>query len=247
MTAIMEPMDEQNPLGVVHMLRGKLKEAVQALTDEQQLEPEFKLRRRLEPTNTDYSLRTSFWRQYETAVKSGKNLITANMVFNGICSDSYFYQKFLLDRDRVAWLVRPMQTYMREVEAILVRSGERLWELVDMDVSAYDFKTGELLLDRFGRPQIDPKKGQLLLDVIKMTENRALGLAVARNETKTLHAHLTSPKRAAITGAETETLDARIQELEGRVNVVVSPRGEVVEAAFEDDDLAHILQQEPSK
>lgn len=204
-----EHLDEKNPFAVLSLLGGALRASVEKLPEDLTLMSERQLRHHIQPTNTDYSLRTSFWREYERVVKMGGDKLTAASIFNGVCSDAYFYQKFIKDPFRVAWLVTPLQTYLKEIEAVLVRGTERLWEIIEMDIT---------YVDKHGDRQIDAKKASVVLDAIKMVENRAKGLAVQRNETKSVSVHMSGPKRVSVTGSSDDTLEARIKELQERVS-----------------------------
>jgi hypothetical protein len=193
---------------VINLLGGRLQEVVARVPEDLLLEEERSLCNKIRPTPTDFSIRTGFWKEYERVVKSGKTHMITAAVFSGVCSDSYFYNKFLKDEARVAWMLHPVQGYMREIEAVLTKATSRLWELVDMDIT---------YVDRTGTRVVDPKRASVLLEAIKMIENRAQGMAVQRNISKSVVANVSGNQMVAA-GASSESLDKRIKELEEKAS-----------------------------
>lgn len=217
MSHYLEQMDPENPLGLLALTTGSLRAAIEAVPADMALMEERKLRERINPTPVDYSLRTSFWREYELAVRNRDSKIYAASIYAGICSDAYFYQKFLKDTDRVAWLLRPLQGYMKEIEAVLVRGTERLWELVEMDITT---------IDKNGDKKVDPRLASVMLEAIKMVENRAKGMAVQRSESKNLNV-VAGPKQVLMGQPDEKTIDKRMGELYKKLH------GEVIVVAEE--------------
>ena len=205
----LDHMDEENPVGVLSVTTGKLKEAIAALHPDLILMDERELRASIEPTNTDYCLRTAFWREYESIVRRNGPYLRAASFLKGVCSDAYFYQKFIKDPLRVAWLVRPMQTYQAEIEAILAKGTVRLWELMDMDIT---------YVDKTGRKQIDAKKASVLVEVIKMVEARAKGHAILRSESKSLVGHVGANPITVLN--DQKALEARMAQLSKEIHGV---------------------------
>ena len=72
------------------MLTDRVREHVTNI-DPQWLDMEERaLRRRINPTPTDYSLRVSFWREYEDVCRKNGKQIKPSRVYRGICSEQYF-------------------------------------------------------------------------------------------------------------------------------------------------------------
>lgn len=204
-------LNTDNPVGLLAVARGKLRDAVFGLPPDLVMCTEKELKEQFTPTSTDYSLRMSFWREYEAAVRGGPgSTMAAAQVYHGICSDAYFYQKFLKDPVRVAWLIRPVQSYMSEIKAILLKGTERLWELLNIDIS---------YTDKFGKKQVCPKKASVLLDAIKTVESRAQGMPIQRNESKSLAVTVAAAdkKKPLIIDATDSQIDQKIRELSAKV------------------------------
>jgi hypothetical protein len=206
----LDPLDPGSGVSIITMTRGKLNAAIVALPDDLLLLTEGELRKRIKPTRVDYCLRTSFWREYEQSIRVGRDYITALSVLTGICSDAYFYQHFLKDDIRVAWLVKPVQTYMKEIEAVLMRGTERLWELMEVELE---------VTDKDGNKKVDPRLAAVLLETIKMVEARAKGHAMLRSEARSVSVNVQAPA-AALPRTDHRTLNARMIELSERMHGV---------------------------
>lgn len=216
----LDPIDRENPISILHMTRGKLQEAVLAVPDDIGMMTEKELRKELKPTSVDYCLRVSFWREYEAAVREKREYIAARTVLLGICSDAYFYQKFLKDPFRVAWLVKPVQAYMKEIEAVLLRGTERLWELVDIDIEIEDKRGNKVVCSRLAT---------VLLETIKMIEARAKGHAMQRSEMRAVSLNLNEP-HGVKTPTDHHTLTARLKELSEKLHGSVILGAEAMDA-----------------
>jgi hypothetical protein len=161
---------------------------------------ETELKSLVKPTPVDYALKTSFWREYAKCESVG-GVVSARDVYGGITTINYFRNHVLKNHFKLAWLCRPSQVYEKEVEALLSRATERLWELMDMDIYKED-------------GSIDTKCGSLLLDTIKMVEQRARGLAVQRVQSVNVNIDQNKP---AIHINASEDIDRRIKELESEL------------------------------
>jgi hypothetical protein len=172
---------------------------------------EVELKSLVKPTPLDYALKTSFWREYNKAEAVG-GLVSMRDVYGGITTINYFKNHVLKNHFKLAWMCRPTQIYEKEVEALLNRGTERLWELLDMDIYKED-------------GTIDTKKGYLVLDVIKMVEQRAKGLAVQRVQSVNVNI---DQQKAAIQIQATDDVDKRIKELEAELKTL-PPQRQVID------------------
>ncbi len=171
---------------------------------------ETELKSLVKPSPLDYALKTSFWREYAKCESVG-GVVSARDVYGGITTLNYFRNHVLKNNFKLAWLCRPSQVYEKEVEALLSRATERLWELMDMDIYKPD-------------GTIDTRSGSLLLETIKMVEQRARGLAVQR--VQSVNVNIEQNKPARIVG--TDDIDRRIKELESEL-VKLPPSKEVID------------------
>lgn len=193
--------DPDDSFSLINFLSDRLKDAVMALPEEMLLMTEAELKREATPTPTDYSLRVSFWREFERAMWKGSGKIVCAQIFVGICSDTYFYRNFITKPAKFAWMIRPMQVYKKEMEAILYRCTERLWELIEAPIQG---KNGK----------IDPKMAEILLKTITSVENRVKGMAVQRSEQKNVNVNVVTRTKATQDIDTMASLDERIKELQ---------------------------------
>jgi len=197
--------DESDHFSLINFLSDRLKQAVMDLPDEFLVMTEAQLKGMAQPTPTDYALRVSFWREFEKMMWKGSGKIVCASVYAGICSDPYFYQKFITNEAKFAWMIRPMQAYQKEMEAILYRCTERLWELTEIT-----------LTDKKGK--LDAKAGDLLLKTLIEVSNRVKGMAVQRSEQRNLNVNVVTRSKAN-QGIETmSSIDERIKQLELEVS-----------------------------
>lgn len=197
--------DESDSNSLIHYLSPKLKEAVLKLPDMFLEITENQLKRRCRPTPTDYSLRVSFWREFERAMWRGKGRITSAQIFAGICTDTYFYNYFLKNPSKLAWMIRPLQVYQKEMEAILHRCTERLWDLVNIEITNPRTK------------KVDPKLADIVLKTVTQVENRVHGMAVQRTEQKSMNVNVVTRSKANQNIETMDELDARINAIEAEI------------------------------
>lgn len=198
-------INQEGEHSLLNLLDHKLREFVAALPDDLLIMSDQELKNQARPTSTDYSLRRSFWREYEKSSWRGTGKIRALNVYAGICTDQYFYSKFLRNPKKLAWMVRPMQEYAREMEALCSRGNERFWELLEMKVT-----------DKLGR--VDARKAEVLLKVIAEVHNRARGMVVQKVDKRTLSVHVRTPASPVPKGAaSTREIDDEIARMEGEI------------------------------
>jgi len=87
-----------------------------------------------------------------------------------VCTHQYFYNNYLFDPGRVAWLLTPPPAYTVALEEILNTTSDKLREIVDAPLM--DPKTGK----------IDVKLGELILKIHQTVENRLKGATIQRTE-----------------------------------------------------------------
>lgn len=160
------------------------------------------------PTPLEYALRTAFWREYDKLyLNNYANVkMKAKDICNGICTPGYFYN--ILKKPAVClWMIKPKQTYHREMEAILSRGIERLWEIIEIPI-----------FDETGKA--DHRLAGVVLQAIKQVEDRVQGMAVQRTQAVTVNL---SDKNPAVTGKSMEDINAKIRELESAINANNAP------------------------
>lgn len=197
--------DMDDHFSLINFLSDALKKSVLELPEEFLIMSETELKEKAHPTSTDYALRVSFWREFDKAMWKGTGKIVSASIYGGICSEQYFYKAFIRTEAKFAWMIRPMQQYQKEMEAILYRCTERLWELIEIP-----------LKDSKGK--MDPKRAEVLLKVVAQVENRVKGMAVQRSEARSLNVNVVTRSKPS-QGIETmSSLDERIKQLQAEVD-----------------------------
>lgn len=185
--------------------------------------PESELKSLVKPQPIDYALKTSFWREY-TKCESVGGVVSPRDVYGAVATPQYFQNAILNSPFKLAWLCRPHQVYEQEVEALLARGTERLWELMDIDIYKAD-------------GTVDPKRGHLVLDTIKMVEQRAKGLAVAR--VQQVNVNVNAPKQISAHGTDID-IDERIRQLESELRRL-PPTPEVIDVRTDEERVLDAL------
>lgn len=156
---VFDPHDE---FSILNLVSDRIKEAILKIPPELLELTEGELRQKCKPTQLEFSLRVSFWSEFEKifAMANRKKIVTRE-VYRGICSEGHFF-RLLADTTKVAWLVRPMETYEKQIDAIALRMTDKLWAIADMD-----------LVDDKGK--ISTKRADLFLRVYKEVVARKKG------------------------------------------------------------------------
>lgn len=199
--------DEENPRAVINLVADRFRNAMLQIPDFLRVMPEKDLERRVRPTATDGRLRLAFWQEYNRAQDNMKNMNLAN-VFAGVCTKQYFFEWYLTNHERVAYMLTPPASYMKAAEEALTFGIERMRELLALDVNGTDHK---------GRPKINTSLAKVQLEIVKMLELRVKGAVVQ----KTMNAHYVQDARnankegvRAIESMNMDEVQARIAALE---------------------------------
>ena len=190
---------------------------------------EEELRSRFNVTVLDYELKQAFWREMALAQKQDRKMSDSN-IFKGRCSSAYFYNKFMPDSSRLAWVMHPVSSYEEKIESILDSTVKRYNEILKMDITTQKKRFVE---DSDGKVKreyytdVDPKKALVLLAAIKNIEDRVKGATLQ----KQLQIRTTEPSKfEGLAEINMAAVDERIKELEARIN----PYHGDVEAEYEE-------------
>lgn len=156
--------DENDEYSVVNLVSERLAQAIRSVPPELHDLTEGELRAKVNPTQTEFQLRTSFWREFEKIFTKGRNKITSREVFGGICTEGHFY-RILANPEKVAWIVRPLEAYDKQLEAIQHRMLDRLWILSEMQLED-------------GNGKLSPKRVDIFLKVFDRVNARKRALVV---------------------------------------------------------------------
>lgn len=205
----------------------KIRVAYSELPDHLRGISEAELRNTHNYTVTDERLRVSFWRQVTECTKSGKQIV-AKKIFTGICSEPYFYQKYLTNPNKIAWMLQPVMPYEARTDALLNLAVSRYEEIINMDITTT--KKTIVGIDDDGKPkheyikQIDVKKAELLLKTINVIEDRVKGMATQ----KSVNINETAPAGAKVEAMDMKEVEKKIASLQRleRDGIIPAPKGE---------------------
>ena len=213
-------IDTTDPRSVINLVPDSVKRAIQNTPEWYLDQDAYDLRRMFKahdgyvPTFTDNRLRIAFWQEYESAQRRQKTMLTKN-IWGGVCSDTYF-EKFLRDKQRVAWMLCPPADYTKSMEEALLFGIDQLREILAAPHEATN-KEGELI--------VDARLAMVKVEIVKMIDQRVKGSVIQR--TQNIHAHLNG-KEAKALNETPETLDQieqKIAALEAESRTLSTPGG----------------------
>lgn len=201
--------DENDPHALINMVPAVAREAFLTARrkrpelmglDERELKARLK-EEEISPNATDNRIRLKFWMEYDVAREKGRNL-HITYAFAGICTNEFFYKKYLTSPTRVAWLLCVPTTYSAISEEALHFGLEQLRDILE---------TPHLFPD--GKP--NTKLMEIKAKIVHMLDLRVRGALVQ----KTLNLNLNAGERKAGEIAEIdsmEELERRMIELKRR-------------------------------
>lgn len=183
----------------VQLTRGKLQDRISRLPGNF-LEMDIdEIRAKIKPGIIDYLLRLSFQEELHKAIEKKEPMVTAHVI-KDYCVDSFFYLRYITNHHRLAWLLRPMANIEQVKTALLARSYERLWEILELP-----------LLDSKNKPI--PKMADVILSTAKMIKETVEGTPIQRSESKTMSVSVKAPIQVNPLSS-LEEIDKKIQLIE---------------------------------
>lgn len=127
------------------------------------------IRKKVRPNVTDNQLRTSFWLEYNNVQHNFLPRMIIGNILRGICSDTFFYNQYISNQERLAFLVTPPVFYMARLEHLMKLATERMEEILEASP-----------MDKEGK--IDTKVSNLQMKIYMMLDMRARGSYTQRLE-----------------------------------------------------------------
>ena len=188
-----------NPFSILNILNSdKMRERIAAVPEEYLNKSEEDLEKLASPSLTDELIRMRFWTEYDYCVQAGEPKLVAIHIFNGVCSEGYFYDTFLKSPEKLAWMLSYTKRYEETMEALLKVATRRTSELLGLSIKK----------PRGG--DWDPAKASVLLKVIQMVDNRQRGMAIQ----KTIKGEVSIKAEPF---DDVKELDDRIKMLRGKI------------------------------
>lgn len=188
--------DASDPRSVVNLVPERVRERLQeALFEEEALfgMSEHELFKELKnrstvgvsyaPNPTDNRLRLKFWMEYDYAQAYQLSRIDINRVVAGICTQEYFYKKYLQSPTKLAWFLCPPVSYEVKAKEALEYSLEQMRDILSIPHVVGD--------------KVDTKLGELKAKIHAMLDIRVKGAPIQ----KTITANLTGKAAAQAVAA----------------------------------------------
>jgi len=93
---------------------------------------EGELKKRIKPTPTDNQIRISFWLEYDRVQSRMLPQMETTMIIRGILSEDHFYDPYLKNYDRLAWVLIPPKSYTVKLSEMLETGLEQLRESLEI-------------------------------------------------------------------------------------------------------------------
>lgn len=219
-------LDDKDPRSVVNLVPPLVRQAIENTPDwylsmeASELKRVFKAHDGYEPTITDCRLRISFWQEYDSCHRRQKPMIMAN-VYGGVCSRNYFFEKFIRDKQRMAWLLCPPSDYQQMLGEALLFGIEQMRQILELP---HESRDNEGNLKGF-----DAKLASVKVEIVKMIDQRVKGAVVQR--TQNMHMHASTSESTQKKEEIPETLvdiETKIAALEAEIQRRATPHGGAV-------------------
>lgn len=174
-----------------------LVKAVSQIAPEIQLMDEAALARAFKPTPLDYALKKQLWSKFYEAEKLGTRLKMVD-IFDGLCTNQYFYNELIKNPIRVSWLVTPPMNTEALVEEAFRFSFQRVRD--DILTMAVTEKSAPILLKAF----------QIFAD-------RHLGPVVQRIESKNLNVDVDGGSTRDVGAMDPYEIETKLRELKQKL------------------------------
>lgn len=157
------------------------------------------------PNPTDNRLRLKFWDEYDKAQAQTSKMNMGN-VYLGVCSAPYFYQRFLMVPEKVAWMMCVPANYAVKMEEALAFGIEQMRDIL---AQPHVLPNGK----------VDSKLAELKAKIVAMMDIRVKGATVQKIEQKNMNLNvMTTDADVArrITENTMEGIEKKLKELELR-------------------------------
>jgi hypothetical protein len=182
-------------------------------------------------TRQDRRLRINFWAEYERAQRAQEGMNLSTVVLDtGLPSWGVYEQRLYQMPALLAWLMQPPPSYQLQIKEAHELGISRLMEILALPLTMTDGK---------GNPKINVGVGLLILQAIKLVDNRRMGAPTQKNVQVNVDAGK-APEGATLS---MEQIDRRIEELENNLGLKAeyrtiesSPPGKKEEHSSDDED-----------
>ena len=221
--AVLETQNDAATL--IHVTEGTLQLAIAEIPHEYNNLSEKALEGAITPTELDYLLRSSFSRELERVRVNG-GVVKSVDVYGDFCSKSYWCDRYIKSKKRMAWIIRPMPRYEKAMEAMLYVTNRRLWEIIQLPLRV--------------NGKVSPSLLTVMLSAIRMVKENVKGMPVQRSESKILSVNVDTQATAKIQDMSMDQINKEIKKLENKLEAMSEEhRGEPEPIVEKDDDFTY--------
>lgn len=212
------PLDLSEPRSPINLSNATMQEKIKAAAaaepelfelDEANLYDALKKSKRT-PTATDNRIRLAFWNEYNRCLASGRHEMDPFYIFSGICVRNYFYNQYLMQPHRVAWMMCMPVSYEVSAREALSYGMERMRQYLSIDPTYVDAK---------GNVGVNTRLMELQAKIVTMLDNRIHGAATQRIEQKSLSINVSDKKIGMeLEGKTIAELDHSIKQIEAKLS-----------------------------
>lgn len=210
--------------------------------------------------DVDDRLRHGFWLEFENAMQQDRTMVPGN-IYARIVSTTYFYEVVLKNPLRVAWITHPPGNYVVDVETLLTRTTNRLFEIVETPFKSkicrchYICKCKPKGIPRgewdpsqcacrqpagcICPEKVDTKAMELILKMRDSLELRAKGSIpqVVRQTTMSMQLHGKAPESKQLTQAQSvEEMERELREIKAKQEALLigtAPQEQATQSVIE--------------
>jgi hypothetical protein len=233
--------DESNPMSVVNMVPPMVAEAIRKIPQQCAYvthATEGQIKAYCKPDERDERLRLAFWDEYNYATSVSAPM-RINYVIRGLCSGEVFYNYYLSEPKKLAWVLTPPKFYSQGMKYILHLGLDRLTEIMQAKVVDDDGK-------------LDVRAAATILKAFQLVDLRVKGAIMQKvqidqrtlNMNADVHAEqlhqLQLKQLQSMSASELDDLERRAQIAEKAAqsferNIPVDQRQEVIDLVTDND------------
>lgn len=133
-----EALEVSDPRSIVNLLTPKIREKLLEVPGELfQLSEAMLLkwfrRHDIELTAVDHRLRIKLWDEYHLTQDEQRSAMNLRAIFHGVCSKQFFYQIYLNEPRRLAWLLCQPPEYEVEVKRLHEKASKEMEKILAID------------------------------------------------------------------------------------------------------------------
>ena len=222
--ALTNPLrDRDNPRSVINIVPSSISNALSYIPDSIFEMSVAELKKIVEPGVEAERLRVAFWKEYDQAQISKKNMNISN-IYQGTCTQNWFLKKYVGNSFNLAYIMTPPLDYETSMMESLNYGIEQVREILALPH-----------IDEKGK--INAKLADVKVKIVESLLERVKGAVVSRVESRNLNVIVEKPNVPSIAEDSTpklEEIKERLKLLESQAEgTVINVTGQEIEVTEE--------------